>query len=218
MSNYHKYIGQSFNKWTILGIVESKMYSDGKLHPFCQAKCECGVVKNVNIANIIQGLSKNCGCVGKAKTIARSTKHGFATRKNWAKEHKIWCGLFKRCYDKNSVAYSRYGGSGVIVCERWHDFKNFITDMGMLPEGKTSIDRFPNKNGNYEPNNCRWADDYEQSRNRINNVNVTLDGVVMTAREAERKLGLPRDRIQSRLKRGMSEHDAINLPPKYIRK
>jgi len=216
MKEKKSHIGSECNMWEILNKCGSRVYNaknKQKIVPFVLAKCRCGTIREVNYNNIISGVSKSCGCVSKAKTTARSTKHGYATRKNWTKEHRIWCGLFRRCYDKKDLAYNRYGGVGIIVCERWHDFKNFIEDMGRIPADKSSIDRYPNKKGNYEPGNCRWADNFEQSRNRSNNVNVTISGVTMTAREAERLLGLPKDRIQSRIKAGYTVDEAINLPP-----
>lgn len=215
------FLGQTFNMWTINKFIEVRKTTTTKNRSYAvivMATCECGRSKEVQFSNIKSGRSKNCGCVGRSKTIARSTKHGFATRKGWTKEHKIWCGMIQRCKQED-VSHSKYYiDAGVSVCERWLDFKNFIADMGKCPPDKKSIDRFPNKRGNYEPNNCRWADDFEQSRNRVNNINVTVSGVVMTAREAEKLLGLPKDRIQSRVRRGYTEEEAFNMPVHHYRK
>lgn len=76
--------------------------------------------------------------------------------------------MFDRCFNPNKKAYSDYGGRGIGVCERWRKFENFFADMGPRPPGKT-LDR-RDVNGDYEPGNCRWATNAEQSRNRRTNV------------------------------------------------
>ena len=73
--------------------------------------------------------------------------------------------MLDRCYNPNNPEYARYGGNGVRVCEQWQVFQGFLNDMGERPAG-TSIDRFPDKDGNYEPSNCRWATPHEQTVNR----------------------------------------------------
>jgi hypothetical protein len=73
--------------------------------------------------------------------------------------------MVARCTNANHVKFPRYGGRGITVCERWRSFESFLADMGERPEG-TTIDRFPNRDGNYEPGNCRWATATEQAANR----------------------------------------------------
>jgi hypothetical protein len=96
--------------------------------------------------------------------------------------------LFGRCLDPDATGYKDYGGRGITICERWFDLRNFLTDMGPLPEGRT-LDRI-DVNGGYEPENCRWATSAEQGRNRRNNVWLTLDGERLTLSEAARKSGV----------------------------
>jgi hypothetical protein len=70
----------------------------------------------------------------------------------------------QRCFNPNNADYPNYGGRGITVCKRWNTFENFLADMGEPPRGK-SLDRI-DPDGHYEPGNCRWADFFEQSRNR----------------------------------------------------
>lgn len=77
---------------------------------------------------------------------------------------KSWYAMMRRCYDPLCNSYDNYGGRGVTVCERWHHIETFLEDMGPRPPG-TSIDRIRSE-GNYEPDNCRWATRIEQRHNR----------------------------------------------------
>jgi hypothetical protein len=76
-----------------------------------------------------------------------------------------WIAMNQRCYNENNPWYHKYGGRGIEVCERWRSsYQNFLNDMGVKPTSKHSIDRI-NNDGNYEPNNCRWATQHEQVLN-----------------------------------------------------
>lgn len=87
-------------------------------------------------------------------------------------EYRTWKGMHNRCRNPNSQYWHLYGGRGIKVCDRWKHFINFYNDMGNKPEGM-SIDRI-DPNGDYEPNNCRWADNKTQSRNsRVRKDNKT---------------------------------------------
>ena len=77
--------------------------------------------------------------------------------------YKSWDSMKDRCLRAGHSSYKNYGGRGISVCERWMKFENFLSDMGLRPEGKT-LDRIDN-NGNYEPGNCRWSSATEQHRN-----------------------------------------------------
>jgi hypothetical protein len=79
-----------------------------------------------------------------------------------------------RCYNPAYYLYERYGGRGVVVCEKWHRFSGFIEDMGIAPVG-LSLDRI-DSNGNYFKENCRWSSMKTQQRNRTNNLVIACFG------------------------------------------
>lgn len=121
-----------------------------------------------------------------------------------------FCSMHSRCYNTESRSYHRYGGRGIYVCERWHDFENYYADLGDIPRG-LSVDRIDN-DGPYDPNNCRIATATEQARNKSNNHMVSLDGESKTVSEWSEITGLPRTAIRNRLQRGWSPEEALTTP------
>jgi hemin uptake protein HemP len=89
-----------------------------------------------------------------------------------------------RCYNKNGEDYPEYGAKGIKVCDRWRkSFENFFADMGKRPSKTHSIDRYPNKKGNYNPSNCRWATKKEQSRNLKSNKYFLYNGEMIILKD-----------------------------------
>jgi hypothetical protein len=118
------------------------------------------------MSQLRNGHTRSCGCLGHewTKSGKANLKHGQAKKGMISPEHKIWQGIIKRCTNPNNHKWHRYGGRGIIVCNRWKIFENFLADMGERPKG-LSIDRI-NNDGNYEPGNCRWATAKIQANNQ----------------------------------------------------
>lgn len=106
----------------------------------------------------------------------------------------------QRCENPNHTSYHRYGGRGISVCERWHNFRTFVADMGPKPSPAYQIER-ENNERNYEPGNCIWETQRAQSRNRQDNLNITFDGRTMNLADWAKELGVSYSILYSRYKR-----------------
>ena len=124
-----------------------------------------------------------------------------------------------RCYNSNDIHYDLWGGRGIRVCDKWREsFENFLSDMGFRPIGM-SLDR-KNNEGNYEPNNCKWASREEQINNRRRTIRVRFPDREIDEALAVgcRRLGLDRIIIAGRIKSGWSLEEAISIPIKRYKK
>ncbi len=141
------------------------------------------------------------------------TSHGHAAH-NGGKQsptYRVWTNMLTRCNNPKVASYRYYGARGVSVCERWSSFENFLADMGRRPSPKHSLDRKDN-DGNYEPNNCRWATRIEQANNTSRNRHITIDEETKTLAEWLEIYSLLRETFYQRLRRGMSEQEALTTP------
>jgi len=124
-----------------------------------------------------------------------------------------WSSMKTRCYNPRSKRFDRYGGRGIGVCERWRNsFAAFLADMGPRPGPGYSLDRYPDKDGDYEPGNCRWATQTEQNNNRSGNVLLVVNGVSRTLAEWSRIGGVPRHVIAGRIQNGWCPARAVLVP------
>lgn len=162
--------------------------------------CDCGVTFNATGYAVRCGRITTCPTCSRIRSATASTKHGMTE----TPEFSTWTDIQTRCHNEKSTSFDRYGGRGIIVCERWRAaFENFLMDMGPRPSAKHSIDRVDN-NGNYEPGNCRWATVQEQANNKSNNVIIEIEGESKTLSEWARFYKTPYADVWRRYRSGIT--------------
>lgn len=135
------------------------------------------------------------------------TTHGYHDTPTY----NVWSHIKARCYNPKTKSYKYYGGKGIKMCERWFDFSNFLEDMGEKPEG-LSIHRKDNNLG-YNPDNCVWADDKTQGREKSSTIWLTKDGITDCLVGWAERLNLRYGTIQRRVYTlGWSYEEAVFIP------
>ena len=193
-------VGKKFWKMTVLkfcGINEK-----GRSIWLC--KCDCGNKKIVVGSELKRGKIKSCGCT------SRSIK-GLYRSRLYRIHHMMMC----RCYCKTIESYKHYGGRGIVVCDEWKgkggflNFYNWAISNGY--SDNLSIDRI-DVNGNYCPENCRWADIETQANNTRANKFIEYKGKKLSISQWSRELVINRNTLDKRLNSGWSVEDALEKP------
>lgn len=157
--------------------------------------CECGKELDVRLNSLRSGVTKSCGCLKKEGNSNKT--HGMTK----TPEYRSWAHIKARCTNPNHNDFADYGGRGIKMCERWaNSFEAFFEDMGRRPEGMKSIDRI-DVNGNYCKENCRWANDHIQSRNKRNNTRIYFNGLEMCLSDWAKHLGINVSTLIERIKK-----------------
>ena len=153
-------VGNRYARLVVLKRVPSRRKSKWR------CRCDCGRLIDVDQDKLKSKHTKSCGCLNREKSSARivkiAFKHGHARDGMSTPTYRSWLAMRWRCRD---ISRKYYGARGIKVCKRWMKFEHFLFDMGERPAGK-SLDRYPNRNGNYQLSNCRWATQKEQIENR----------------------------------------------------
>ena len=168
--------------------------------------CSCGEETMVAAYRLLHEKGpRSCGCLQREAV----TKHGM----EGTSIYTTWQMMRARCEDPRHKSFPSYGGRGIAVCERWkNSFQNFYDDMGEPPSNLHTLDRRDN-DGNYEPENCRWATPEEQANNRSNSVFIEYGGRRQTLTQWAREYGIHPITLAGRLKRGWSVKNALKTVP-----
>lgn len=200
--------GCRFGGWTVLGPAPIWTTNRDTQRRLCV--CDCGTFKVVYVYTLIRGESQSCGCLTKTKISNAVTKHGGSH----TVEHNAWTALNGRCYNPRNKRYPLYGERGIRVADRWRGtegFQHFLEDMGFKPTPKHSIDR-TDVNGDYSPENCKWASHTEQMRNMRHTQMVEYQNKTLSLAEWCERLNIDLKRTDTRLARGWTVQEAFTIP------
>ena len=203
--------GQRFNH-----LVAKKRAFSRKGCIFWTFVCDCGIEKDIPKQDVILGRIKSCGCK-RPMYISMRNKKMLGRDKRTEDEAKIsgvFTAMIDRCKNPKNKRYKRYGGRGITICPEWsgkNGRENFISwaKSSGYKKGLT-IERI-NNDGDYSPENCKWATKYEQNRNTIQNNNVYIDGVKMCISDVAKMFNINRMTLYYRLKRGIDIKKAIKI-------
>lgn len=188
MGTFVNYYGRELQGFEVIRLADVQLGG----HKTWVCVCNCGKEFLASSSNLPNGIH-SCGCL-RLKSI---TKHG-QSGPAMTREYRTWAAMKARCENPHHDSFNRYGGRGITVCERWRDsFESFLEDMGRCPP-KMTIDRKDN-NGNYEPNNCRWATRREQARNTSKTKLIRFNGITMPLIAWAESLGMNPVTLHSRI-------------------
>lgn len=186
-----------------------KVFVDEYGRGSCFCICQCGGNATFTSRDLKKKRKRSCGCRNKYS----NRKHGMSSSPTYSS----WESMKQRCLNLNEPNYKNYGGRGISICETWLDkelgFINFLSNMGERLKG-TTLERI-DVNGNYCPENCKWATIKEQSFNKRNNRVLELNGVSKNLIDWCKEYGLNSGTLHCRLENGWSIIDAITLPANY---
>lgn len=188
--------GERFGKLVAIREVEPLTRKNGYDRQRYLCKCDCGCEKVIMKEHLTGGNIRSCGC---ARKESKLKTHGDIK----SRLYKIWGNMRNRCSNENNPAYHNYGARGIAVCKEWDSYESFrewAYSNGYNDD--LTLDRIDNDAG-YSPDNCRWANVYEQANNKRNNVIIEYNGEVATMSEWAKILGIPYKVLYARLNRSM---------------
>jgi len=196
-----------YSRLKVLGPAADRYIGKHKVtKSYSRCLCDCGRIMETGNSGLVNGRTHSCGCLQRERA-REQVKHGHNSRViPRTSEYNSWATMLARVRNPNNPRWEHYGGRGITVCKEWEDFTTFLADMGLKPGKGYSIDRIDN-DGNYCPENCRWATIEQQLENRSSMHRLTFYGMTKTLKEWAAISGNTPQAIQSRLTAGW--------PPKY---
>lgn len=205
---------KKYGKLTVINREGTHITGRSKL-ALWRCECDCGEEVVVRGASLRNGSTKSCGCAQRANSSIANSTHGLSK----TKIYRSWASMKKRCHNPNDHSYHYYGNRGIRVCEEWYsDFTSFYrwaVQNGY--EEDLTLDRI-NVNGNYEPTNCRWITQKEQSNNTRRNKFYFFKGNNCTLSQISDDCNIPYSVLYKRLKRGWNLEEATTVPVRDIKK
>jgi hypothetical protein len=196
-------IGNRYGRLTVIERVENSKCGQARF----ACDCDCGGSTVAEGGNLRRGVSQSCGCLSRELSAARKTTHG----KTGTSEYISWRSIWARCTNPKHIGFSRYGGRGLAICDKWQTFEGFYEDMGERPSDTHSLDRIDNALG-YSKENCRWATSTQQIQNRSNTKWVTYNNQTKTIAEWAELAGIKYITLHNRLSMGWDVQRAITTP------
>ena len=200
-------VGKKFNRLKVVGYIPGNKTTRSKW----ECVCDCGKTVYASRYELISGNTKSCGCYS-ADMLRNRKRHGL----NKHPLAYVLQAMKQRCYNQTHPEYHLYGARGISICNEWKDSLNGVENFvnWALANGYKrglSIDRI-DVNGDYFPQNCRWATAEEQTLNRRNTVVVKYNGEEKPLIVLCRELGINYSTVRKRLSTGMSVEEALSRP------
>lgn len=202
LNNDEKYRGMKFGRLTIIGFerIEQEYYNTRTARWNWICRCDCGNIISAVPSTVRNGHTQSCGCYKRDMTVEYNKKAKIVHGGRGDRLYHIWRGMKQRCHSETCKNYEQWGARGIAVCAEWREdyaaFRSWALSNGYSDD--LSIDRI-DVNGNYCPENCRWATATEQARNKRNNTYVEYLGVNKTIAEWADAQGIPYGSLYRRL-------------------
>lgn len=211
MGTFVDLTGQRFGRYTVICRDSDQISQNGRHRVMWKCKCDCGNVKTVHAYSLTSGQVVSCGCYKSELKREKLKVHGGTH----TRLYKVWDGMKARCYNPNKTYYPIYGGRGISMCDEWHysfeAFREWSLANGY--NDSLTIDRIDN-DGNYCPENCRWATISQQNNNKSTSHYLTYKGETKTIMQWAEATGFTFHAIFARLAKGMSAEEALLTPLK----